>query len=108
MEKDTNDMNSNEEYEPQIIDLDGEPFEVIDGICYEGTNYVALVPYTESDEMETEAEFVILKEIEENGEFLLSTIDDEALYKELGDVFLERFESDFEECGDEGCDCGCH
>ena len=41
-----------EEYEPQIVELDGESFEVIDAICYDGQNYVALVPYTESDELE--------------------------------------------------------
>lgn len=94
--------NENEEYEPQIVDLDGEPFEVIDGICYDGHNYVALVPYTESDEDEGEAEFVILEEVEKDGEYLLSTIDNDELYTEIGDAFIEHFETVF---GDDDCDC---
>ena len=40
-----------EEYEPQIVELDGEQFEVIDAVCYDGQNYVALVPYTEVGEV---------------------------------------------------------
>ena len=70
-----------EEYEPQIVELDGEQFEVIDAVCYDGQNYVALVPYTEDDDFtDDEVEFIILKEIEENGEYMLSTVDDEELY----------------------------
>lgn len=93
-----------EEYEPQIVELDGEQFEVIDAICYDGQNYVALVPYTEDDEMEDDtAEFIILKEVEENGEYMLSTVDDESLYDEVGEAFIEHLNDVF---GDE-CDCGC-
>ena len=96
-----------EEYEPQIVELDGESFEVIDAICYDGQNYVALVPYTESDELENEeVEFIILKEVEENGEYMLSTVDDEELYDEVGEAFIEHLNSVF---GDEEHDdsCGC-
>lgn len=93
-----------EEYEPQIVELDGKQFEVIDAICYDGQNYVALVPYTEDDEMEDDtAEFIILKEVEENGEYMLSTVDDESLYDEVGEAFIEHLSEVF---GDE-CDCGC-
>ena len=92
-----------EEYEPQIVELDGEPFEVIDAICYDGQNYVALVPYTESDELEDEdAEFIILKEIEENGEYMLSTVDDESLYDE---AFIEHLNEVFGDECDDDCDC---
>lgn len=95
-----------EEYEPQIVELDGEPFEVIDAICYDGQNYVALVPYTESDELEDEdAEFIILKEIEENGEYMLSTVDDESLYDEVGEAFIEHLNEVFGDECDDDCDC---
>lgn len=97
-----------EEYEPQIVDLDGEPFEVIDAICYDDQNYVALVPYNESDEMDDEdVEFIILKEIEEEGEYMLSTVDDEELYDEVGQAFIEHLDSlcDDDEHED-NCDCG--
>lgn len=95
-----------EEYEPQIVELDGEPFEVIDAICYDGQNYVAFVPYTESDELEDEdAEFIILKEIEENGEYMLSTVDDESLYDEVGEAFIEHLNEVFGDECDDDCDC---
>lgn len=99
-----------EEYEPQIIELDGEQFEVIDAVCYDGQNYVALVPYTESDEFEEdedEVEFIILKEVEENGEFMLATVDDEDLYNEVGEVFIEHISETFGgcDCDDDECDC---
>lgn len=95
-----------EEYEPQIVELDGEPFEVIDAICYDGQNYVALVPYTEDDEMENDtAEFIILKEVEENGEYMLSTVDDEDLYDEVGEAFIEHLNDVFGDECDDGCDC---
>lgn len=100
------DMIDSEEYEPQIVELDGEQFEVIDAVCYDDQNYVALVPYTEDDSLEdNEVEFIILKEIEENGEYMLSTVDDENLYNEVGEVFIEHLGSIF---GDEHDDeCGC-
>lgn len=95
-----------EEYEPQIVELDGEPFEVIDAVCYDGQNYVALVPYTESDDLEDEeVEFIILKEVEENGEYMLATVDDEELYNEVGEAFIEHLETAFGEEHEQDCDC---
>ena len=95
-----------EEYEPQIVELDGEPFEVIDAICYDGQNYVALVPYTEEDELEDEeVEFLILKEVEENGEYMLATVDDENLYNEVGEVFIEHLSTVFGDEHDHDCNC---
>ncbi|MDR1754136.1 MAG: DUF1292 domain-containing protein [Eubacterium sp.] len=83
-----------EEYEPEIIDLDGEPFEIIDGITHGGANYLALVPYIEDlDDDDDAIEFIILKEEEKDGEFFLATIDDDNLYSEIGDMFIEHFES---------------
>ena len=97
-----------EEYEPQIVDLDGEPFEVIDAICYDDQNYVALVPYNESDEMDDEdVEFIILKEIDEEGEYMLSTVDDEELYDEVGQAFIEHLDSLYgDDEHEDNCDCG--
>lgn len=104
---DEKDLNEEfEEYEPQIVELDGEPFEVIDAVCYEGQNYVALVPYSESDELdEEEVEFIILKEVEENGEYMLATVDDEELYNEVGEAFIEHLGTVFGDEHDHDCDC---
>lgn len=107
-EKDLQENESLEEYEPLIVDLDGDPFEVIDGICYDGQNYVALVPFTEEEELESEeVEFIILKADDDGNETVLSTIDDDELYDEIGEAFIEHLNEVFEdedECED-GCDC---
>lgn len=97
-----------EEFEPQIVDLDGEPFEVIDAICYDGQNYVALIPCNEDDDEDgAELEFLILKEVEENGEYMLATVDDDALYDEVGEAFIEHLEMVFGEENEHDHDCHC-
>ncbi len=90
-------IDNEEEYEPEIVDLDGESFEVIDALEVDGVNYVALVPYVEDIDDETdETEFIILKEVEENGEFYLATIDDDELYSKIGEQFMNHFDELFE------------
>lgn len=105
-EKELQENQDFEEYEPQIVELDGEPFEVIDGICYDEQNYVALVPFTEDDELEGEdVEFIILKAEEQGDELVLSTVDDDALYDEIGEAFIEHLNTMFGDEHDDGCDC---
>lgn len=98
-----------EEYEPTIVELDGESFEVIDGICYEGQNYVALVPLSEDDDAEDdeEMEFIILRADEQGDETILTTVDDEALYNEVGEAFVEHLNTLFAPDCDDDCDCDC-
>jgi len=86
--------NGLEEYEPDIIELDGEQFEIIDALTYEDVNYLALIPYEEEEEEDEDAEteFIVLMEVEENGEYFLSTIDDEALSDKIGEMFLAHFD----------------
>jgi hypothetical protein len=77
-----------------IIELDGEQFEIIDAMTYEDVNYLALIPYDESEEEDEDAEveFIVLKEVEEDGEFFLSTIDDDELSDKIGEMFLAHFD----------------
>lgn len=84
----------NEEFEPDIVELDGEKFEVVDAMEFDGVNYLALIPYDENeeDDEEDEAEFIVLQEVEENGEYFLATIDDDELADKIGNLFLERFD----------------
>jgi len=90
-----------DEADSEIIDLDGEPFISVGELEYEGETYVALTPYNEEEDEEDEvsedgdeeAEFVILREVEENGEYFLATIDDDELYDKIGEMFLEVFEN---------------
>ena len=74
-----------------IIELEDEEgnvtrFEFVDRT---EINY-ALIP-ADYDEEEGAAEFVVLKETESNGESMLATIDDDAEYNAVGEVFLQRF-----------------
>ena len=87
------DLAEGEEY-AEIVDLDGELFEKLDEIDYEGDTYFALIPFIEEGE-EDDAEimeFGILKRVEEEGEFFLETIDDEDLHDKIGKMFEERFD----------------
>ncbi len=90
----------NEEYEPVIVDLDGEQFEVIETIEFEDKVYAALTPYTEEDELEDDVEFIILEVIDDPESELctLKTVDDEELYSKIGDEFMKAFSEEF---GDE-------
>lgn len=77
-----------------ITDEDGKEYEleVLAELEYEGSRYLALVPAGE-DDGEEDLEVSILKSVEENGEPLLVTIDDddelEAVYQALMDLIYE-------------------
>lgn len=88
-----------EEYEPVIVDLDGEEFELIDTAEFDGKIYGAFTPYTEEDEADEEVEFIILEIIDdEDGEqCTLKTVDDEELYAKIGDEFVKIFTEEFGE-----------
>ena len=89
-----------EDYAPVVVDLDGEQFEIIDTVEFEGKNYAALTPYTETDDLEEEeVEFIILEicDDEESEECTLKTVDDEELYSRIGDKFIEVLTVDFDE-----------
>lgn len=78
-----------------IIELEDEDgnvtrFEFVDRTEINGVVYYALIP-ADYDEEEGAAEFVVLKETEIDGEAMLATIDDDAEYNAVGEVFLQRF-----------------
>ncbi|MCL2036244.1 MAG: DUF1292 domain-containing protein [Oscillospiraceae bacterium] len=88
-------LNTDEEA-VEIVDLDGEPFVIIGELEHEGEVYLALISHEdyekEDENEEDDIEFVILKEVEEeDGELALETVDDDELYEELGNGFLELF-----------------
>lgn len=105
------------EYTPDLYELEDEngnkqTFEMLDAMEYEGERYYALTPYYENAEesLEDSGEVVILKSEldEETGEEIMASIEDEALYETIGNIFMERIEEMFEfddECDDD-CDCG--
>lgn len=84
-----------------LTDEDGveEEFEHVDTLEYNNETYVALIPaHDDPDDLLSDSgELVILKICEdENGEEILSSIDDEALLDELFSQFSERLEDMFE------------
>lgn len=102
-----------EEFGPDFIsvtDEDGNEFELelVDTLEHNGVTYYALFPAVEEDEetgepVDVDADdeeygLVILKNIEENGEEILSSPDSDEELETVYQLFMERF---FEEEGDE-------
>lgn len=77
-----------------IIELEDEDgnvtrFEFVDRAELDGVVYYALIPADADDE--DNAEFVVLKEIDVDGEAMLSTVDNDDEYNKAGEMFLKRF-----------------
>ena len=76
-----------------------QEFEILD-TYEEGENlYYALTPVlNEPEDMLTgSGELVVLRSLEEDGEELLATIDDDDEYERIGNIFLDRFEEEYED-----------
>jgi uncharacterized protein YrzB (UPF0473 family) len=94
----------NKEFAPDIITLiDDEgveqEFEIVDSMEFEDEYYYALVPFYKDGEelLEGDGELVVLKSVEENGEEILATIDDDDEYDKVGAIFLERLADLYED-----------
>ena len=88
-----------DEYKNNFVVLTDEEgnekeFEHIDTLEDGGTMYMAFIP-AELD-LEEEAEVVILKIIEEDGEELLASVDDEEESMRLYNLFMDRLEDMYE------------
>ena len=100
-----------------LVDEDGKEstFEVLDAMEVDGEEYIALTPYFGDDAdalLQDDGEVVILKTaIDEEGEAIMQSIDDEEEYERIGRMFMERLEDMFEfeegecDCGEDDCDC---
>ena len=73
-----------------IVDEDGTEFEleVLSTLEYNGCTYLAVVPAAESAET-LELEVSILKSTEENGEPILSVIEDETELEAVHDLLMD-------------------
>ena len=86
-----------------LVDEDGveQTFELMDTYeTDEGELYYALVPYYENpaDMVEADTELVVLRsEEDENGEETLVTIEDDAEYERIGQIFMDRLSETYEE-----------
>ena len=82
-----------------IVDEDGTEYEleVLSTLEYNGDTYMAVVPAGDSLE-EFQLEVSIFKSIEEDGEPILCTIDDEAELQAVYDLIMDQlYEEDAEE-----------
>ena len=89
-----------EDNTPDILTLEDEAgtehvFEVIDTTDYEGAHYLAVVPYIETeDEAEAalaeDADLIIMRVGEENGEEYLDIVDDDEEFYNVGEIFARR------------------
>ena len=82
-----------------IVDDDGNEYEleVLSTLEYNGNTYLAVIPAAESAAT-LELEVSILKSTEEDGEAILSVIEDEAELEAVHDILMDSlYEEDEEE-----------
>lgn len=98
-------MANEPEYNPDIytlIDEEGveQAFELLDIMELDDERYFALIPYYDEPEeaVEDDGDLIILKSMmDENGEELMISIDDEEEYQRVGGIFLEKLSQMFED-----------
>ena len=81
-----------------IVDDDGNEYEleVLSTLEYNGCTYLAVIPAAASAET-LELEVSILKSTEENGEPILSVIEDEAELEAVHDILMDSLYEEEEE-----------
>lgn len=100
-----------DEYTPDLLTLEDEAgqehtFEVIDAVDYEGERYLAVVPYVETEEeaeaaLAEDADLIIMRVGEENGEEFLDIVDDDEELYQVGGIFARRLEAMYDIEGEE-------
>ncbi len=103
-------MSQMNEYTPELFELVDEAgnkknFEMIDAAELDGEQYFAMVPAIEDDDfLNADCDLVILKAVEDNGEEILASIEDDDEFEKVSAFFMKRIEEAFDDCG---CDCDC-
>lgn len=72
-----------------IVDEDGTEYEleVLSTLDYNGSSYMAVIPAAGEDELELEVS--ILKNVEQDGEFILCAIEDEEELQTVYDLIMD-------------------
>lgn len=88
-----------DDYTPDLITLEDEDgveheCEVIDSTDFNDEHYLAVVPYVADPEkmLEEDAQVVIMRVVEENGEEFLDIVDDDEELAAISEVFAARLE----------------
>ena len=99
------------DYEADLITLlddDGmeHEFEIIDEIENDDGHFIALLPtFTESGDWSSEPDtYYIFEVVDEDGEELLTEVEDDDLLNKLSEIFETRFEESFYEEDEEAED----
>ncbi|MBP3324148.1 MAG: DUF1292 domain-containing protein [Clostridia bacterium] len=99
------------DYEADLITLlddDGmeHEFEIIDEIENDDGHFIALLPtFTESGDLSSEPDtYYIFEVVDEDGEELLTEVEDDDLLNKLSEIFETRFEESFYEEDEEAED----
>lgn len=100
-----------EDNAPDLLTLEDEAgqehtFEVIDAADYNDNHYLAVVPYIESEAeaeaaLAEDANLIILRVGEENGEEYLDIVDDDEEFYNVGEIFASRLSDLYDIEGDE-------
>lgn len=96
-------MSEMNEYTPdlfELIDEDGnkKSFELVDAAEIDGEQYFAMLPAVEDENyLDADCDLVILKAVEDDGEEILASIDDDDEFETVSSFFLERLMDIFEE-----------
>jgi uncharacterized protein YrzB (UPF0473 family) len=96
-------MSEMNEYTPDLFELIDEEgnkkqFELFDAAEIDGEQYYAMLPAVEDEDyLDSDCDLVILKSIEEDGEEILASIDDDEEFEKISKFFLERLDDIYEE-----------
>ena len=96
-------MSEMNEYTPDLFELIDEEgnkkqFELFDAAEIDGEQYYAMLPAIEDEDfLDSDCDLVILKSIEEDGEEILASIDDDDEFEIVSRFFLERLEEGYDE-----------
>lgn len=96
-------MSEMNEFTPELFELIDEHgnkrcFELVDSLEMNGEQYFAMIPTVEDDDfLNANLELVILKVVEENGEEVLASIDDDDEFEEVSQYFMNDIEDAYED-----------
>ena len=79
-----------------IVDDDGTEYEleVLTTLEYNGNTYLAVIPADANDDGSLNLEVTILKSVEEDGESVLCTIEDEEELSAVNDLIMDELYAD--------------
>lgn len=91
------------EYAPDLIELvddkgNRKNFEIVDIAEFQGEMYYAMIPeFDGEDILSADCELVILKAVEDDGEEILASIEDDDEFYEVSEFFMKRMDEVFDE-----------